>query len=406
MPTELQSFIGLDLGTSAIKGVLVSGKGELLARARRVVDLLRFDQACVEIDPEAHWQSVYGIICELAAQSPAPVAALAMAAAAGNTLLLNVDGSPRTRIISWLDGRETWCPPPKWNVHEVVGWPAIPSFPLAHLHTIHRRHPEVLQGALVGMNNDYLAWRLCGRRALDVSTATPFYLQDQRTFAYHQPFLDAFGLQVDQLPELLPSGTCIGTLLPELVAPGLTSATRIHAGSFDHPAAARALDVMQEDELLISCGTSWVGFYPKAERCISAGELTDPFLAQQGGPWGGIFSVPQIGLRIEAWIGEHFGTGTDRYQTCNAAALAGDTPARRMMLEIIEIFATRLGARRPRRLAMVGGPAEGAAWPTLLAHRLGLPVAVSTFHQDAGAVGAARLAGAPPVPGEYRIFSP
>lgn len=406
MPICKHTFIGLDLGTSAVKGVLVGDDGELLARAKRPVDFLHPRPGFVEIAPEAHWQSVHALICELAAQSPAPVAALSMAAASGNTLLLNADGTPRTNIISWLDARDDWCPPDSWKVHEVVGWPGIPSFPLAHLHWLQQHQPATLKGALVGMNNDYLAWRLCGRRALDHSSATPFYLQDQRTFTYHRPFLDAFGIAEHQLPDLLPSGTRIGTLHPELCAPGLTPATAVVSGSFDHPAAARALDVTQAGDLLVSCGTSWVGFYPVPERRVIAGELADPFLSQSGGPWGSIFSVPQIGLRIEAWIREHYGASADRYARCNADALAGDSPARRMMLETIQTFMTKLGSRSPARLVMAGGPAEGAAWPVLLARQLGIPVAVSAFHQDAGAVGAARIAGAPRVRCEYRTFSP
>ena len=170
--------------------------------------------------------------------------------------------------------------------------------------------------------------------------------------------------------------------------------------------AARALDVTHPDDLLVSCGTSWVGFQPVPERRIAAGVLLDPFLGEAGGPWGRLFSVAQIGLEIEQWIRGRFGDAPDRYATCNAEALAGDTPSRRMMRAIIGRFKARLGSRRPRRLVMAGGPAEGAAWPVLLAHELEIPVGVSPFHQDAGAVGAARLAGAPPVRNAFTWFAP
>ena len=387
-------YIGLDLGTSAIKGVLLADDATVLATGKRAVVFQHPAPNQVEIDPEQHWRDVYGLIQELAAQSPTPVAALAMAAAAGNAMTWENDGTPRSTIISWLDQRSDWMPPEPEKVLDIVGWPALPSFPLAQLHWLRVNRPELLDGAQIGMNNDYLAFRLCGQRGLDYSCATPFYLQNQVTRSYHQPFLDLLGIHSDQLPPLLPSGAVIGTLRPELVSPGLTTATRIIAGSFDHPSAARALGVVEPGDMLLSCGTSWVGFYPTPTRQVIRGELTDPFLSTAGGPWGMMFSIAKIGLDIEAWIRANFGDGADRYRDFNAAALQGDTPARRYMQSIITRFQTRLGDRRPRRLAMAGGPAEGEAWPVLTHEILGIPIDIAPYHQHAGAVGAALIAGA------------
>ena len=107
-----------------------------------------------------------------------------------------------------------------------------------------------------------------------------------------------------------------------------------------------------------------------------------------------MFSIAKIGLDIEAWIRANFGDGADRYRDFNAAALQGDTPARRYMQSIITRFQARLGDRRPRRLAMAGGPAEGEAWPVLAREVLGIPIDIAPYHQHAGAVGAALIAGA------------
>jgi len=165
----MSSYIGLDLGTSAIKGVLLADDGTVLATGKRSVVFQHPAPNQVEIDPEQHWRDVYGLIQELAAQSPTPVAALAMAAAAGNAMTWESDGTPRSPIISWLDHRSDWLPPEPEKVLDIVGWPAIPSFPLAQLRWLRVNRPELLDGAQIGMNNDYLAFRLCGRRGLDHS---------------------------------------------------------------------------------------------------------------------------------------------------------------------------------------------------------------------------------------------
>ncbi|KKL15322.1 hypothetical protein LCGC14_2506750 [marine sediment metagenome] len=84
-------LIGLDVGTSAAKGVLISAQGEQIARAKRPTPFVYPQPSFIEVEPEAHYRSVCDLIQELASKVPAGsrVRALAMAAASGNTLLLD-----------------------------------------------------------------------------------------------------------------------------------------------------------------------------------------------------------------------------------------------------------------------------------------------------------------------------
>ncbi len=102
---KIRFFIGLDLGTSAIKGVLMDSCGGILAEATRSTDLLHPQKGWTELDPEKHYRNVCATICELVATSPGKIDALAMAAASGNTLLTDSKGAPLMNIISWMDRR-------------------------------------------------------------------------------------------------------------------------------------------------------------------------------------------------------------------------------------------------------------------------------------------------------------
>jgi xylulokinase len=385
-------YIGLDLGTSASKGVLYCCKrNAVLARSSCPVHHLRTPDGRDEITPESYWQDTWDLTASLAAQSPAPVRAIACCAASGNTLVCTADGRAKSPIISWLDCRKLPAPCP--DIHDLVGWPWNGGFTLAHLLWLKEHQPELFgPDSHYCMNNDWVQYRLCGHWALDYSSATPSFLQDQKNRCYHRAFLQLLGIGEQQLSPLCPSGTRIGYLRPELCGPGLSSGTAIVSGSFDHPCAARAVQVLQEGELLLSCGSSWVGFQPQNTRTVRPGHLLDPFLRDRSGPWGSMVSLSKIGVELEEWICVNFGSDAQRYERFNAAACSGDGPARRLMQETFRRFQARLGDIPVRRLTMVGGPSEGAGWRDVAREVLSAEIVISEYSKEAGAVGAALLA--------------
>ena len=386
--------IGLDLGTGAIKGVCWNPERGILSTASERIPFLHPQAHWEELDPNAYREQVLRIIRTLAA-SVDSVDGMAFAAASGNTMLCAPDGAPRTNIISWLDNRLDWCPPQEWNVRQVCGWPPGPVFPLMHLEYFRREKPDLLASSIVAMNNDWLCWLLCGRHALDYSNASPFYLFDQKNLQYHHPFLDYYGITERQLPELVPSGSLIGTLKPELCGGALTEKTRIVAGSFDHPTAARAAGVTRPGDMLLSCGTSWVGFYAVSTRdeVPVEGELCDTFESPDGGCWGAMFSVPGIGLEIEQFVCDRYGQNAERYRAFNEEAKKAGTPARQKMQDVVLRFKERFQQHPSfRRVVVCGGPSEGETWPEVLEEVLGVPVELSPYRSHTGAVGAAMLA--------------
>ena len=382
-------FIGLDLGTGAAKGVLYDGS-KIVAGDSTASSFIRNGNA-VEYDPQEHWQGIYGLICKLAAQAPEPVRAISMCAASGNTLITDKNGNPRSNIVSWLDERKESCPDE--NIHEIVGWPWVGGFPFAHLLRMRREEAELFEGDFrVCMNNDWLYFLLTGNFILDHSSATPFYMQDQRTFTYYKPYLEMLKLTEKNLSKLVPCGTIAGNLKKELAAPNLNSDTLIVAGSFDHPAAARALNVVNPDEMLLSCGTSWVGFRPSKERLIREGCLCDPYMIHENGCYGEIISWGKVGLELDAWLAEHYPDKETRYQQFNDDAMSCGK-ARDKMLEMARTFKQKAFPDvKFKRIVLAGGPSESPAWRKYIAEVWDCSIDISIYRKYTGAVGAAMLA--------------
>lgn len=434
-------LIGLDIGTSAIKGVAVTVNGEQLASGRRTVPFEYPRPGHVEVSAQKHYLLLCDLIRELAAQAGTNrrIKALGMAVASGNSILLDADKRPLTRIISWLDQRavdetETILPTlDTEQVHEITGWPWIEMFPLAQLAWLKHYLSDVYTSARYRkMNLEYLLYRLCGRWVLDCSNATTSYLHDQRSRTWYEPYLDMLEIPRQSMSELLPAGTSLGPLRPESrQQTGLDASTELVLGAFDHPCAARATGTLKPGQFLLSCGTSWAAFYPLKRRdpAVQQGMLVDPFL-EPGGPWAGIGALRSIGVNID-WTIDNlivpFGS-ENRYQLFNGAAAAAPAGAGGLYLnplkelsrdpervgQIRGSFAREQIARavmegaafETRRLieryaaagiptaqmAMVGGPSESPIWPQIVADITGLELTLVNG-QNAGAVGAAALAG-------------
>lgn len=422
-------LMGLDLGTSCVKGVVMGETGTLYAKAERSNRYEHPREGWVEADAKTHLRDVCGVIRELAAASPGPIRALAASGASGNTLLTDSAGEPLTPIINWMDSRAAETPPQSLSgltpaaVRKVTGWPCMTSFPIAHLAWLGEHEAERFrQAGRYCMNTDWLLFQWTGQWLMDHSTATTFLLQDQVSGRYHEPYLQRLGISERKLSTLVDSGTSAGRIRAEAAREtGLSTDTEIVTGSFDHPSAARAVGVLDPGSLMISCGTSWVGFFPEMDRSriVEAELLCDPFLLGQGGPWGAMFSVPKIGQTIDAYVRECIAPGeVDPYAIFSEAAAEASPGAEGLRIDLREPMqavndsranisrAVMEGAAhllkglldglsphgfRFRSAVMTGGPSRSRVWSDIVGEITGLTLTSGTAHS--GAKGAAMLAG-------------
>ncbi len=387
-------FIGFDLGTSSIKAVRWNRQDGIVAKSSRKAPMQYPAENQVEMDAEEYLSLVTDILAELAAVPGEPIAAIAMAAASGNTVLCSPeDSKPLTPIISWLDKRLDWRPPSDWNTRETSGWPCGGTFPLMHLEYFRRTCPELLDSARIAMSNDLITWRLTGKHVLDYSSGTPFYLINQKERRYEKKYLEHYGITEDRLPSLADTGTPVGRLLPRYVTGCLTPETIVAAGSFDHPAAALASGVTQYGDILLSCGTSWVVFAPVPNRdTVPLSELADPFLSASGGCWGAISSLAYIGIEIDKFVHDHFGEDSGCYARFEEESKDKNSPAAAFMLDVVTRFKAKTKNHHIERAVMTGGPSNSPTWIRYMEEELNIKITTSPYHDHAGSVGAAMIA--------------
>jgi sugar (pentulose or hexulose) kinase len=428
-----ECLIGLDVGTSALKGVLLSISGRVVAQVISSFEYNRNPNGIVEFDADLQYMQVACALRRLFASLPTGslLAGISMSFASGNTLLVDSASNPIMPAISWMDTRATdeitgvFGAQDAFEVHNRVGWPLTGQFPLAHLAWLRRHRPDLLERAnKVCMTSDYILHRLTDRWGIDPSTATTSYLQNQHLSRWHLPYLSDLGISEDKLPPILPSTSRLGGInVKASIETGLPFGTPIVLGAFDHPSAARGAGVLESGRMLLSCGTSWVGFYPTEDRqtAIQQSMLIDPFLRPRG-PWGAMFSVSSVGVAVDRIIQRYISTSPDRYPTFDRLAESAppgaggliidpfaemslidlsmhsqEEIARAIMEGTCYLIKSKMEALREAGITatsinMAGGPSDTHPWPQILCDVLGMELTIING-SCAGAVGAAVLAG-------------
>ena len=422
--------IGLDLGTSSAKAVLFSTEKGVVAK-----DSADFTYApaylpdgseYLGINMENFYRTICAVIKNLVKKMPesADFGGIAMASASGNSVICDKDGNAIVDGYSWLNKpmseeiAEVFGKDFGPEVRESSGWGLAPSFPLGQLSHLRVHAPELLDCAhTVAMTTEYVLHRLTGKWGMDVSTATPFYLLDQKKSAWNEDYLTVLGIPVSKLPPLRESGDLLGEMNATGAADtGLSVGTKVYLGSFDHPTAARACNIEKQGDLLISCGTSWVCFFPMNDRKeIMKHQLSsDPFLTPDG-PWGTICSLARASERIKAVVDQYISADDNKFLLLDELASAAprgaqglsfnpmeDVPdlsgyskqniARALMEGIAYALKARMGdIVKIERITMCGGPSVSPVWRAVLADIFGVPVNV-TYGPHSGAVGAAMYA--------------
>ena len=426
--------IGLDLGTSAVKGILADENENIIASAECKFCYSSPNPNEVISDADDFLASCYDVLRTLSKSLPADgeLVAVCEASASGNLLLLDKNNNPISPIYNWQDARTTTETEDVLgkeladDVFNIVGWGCKTVMPLAILCWLKVHQPEMLKKAsFVTMSTEYLNYRLCNEWGVSPSAGTPFHLIEQEKGKYYKPYLDKLGITEDMLPPILPIGEQIGTVTEEAAEKtGLPVGTPIKLGTFDHIAGGIGAGVTKPGQMMLSCGTSWVFFIPTKERdaSVKAELLTDPFLSSFGGSWCCMKSLPSIAHNINEYVFRYISNDKDCFTKLDEYCLAADKDANGLvidpfvhpddaadlsgcdktdiaraimvgvstklketfkMLEDIGVFA--------QSVVMVGGPSRSKVWQSVISEITGVEVkpASGAF---TGALGAAKIA--------------
>ncbi|WP_126282371.1 xylulokinase [Burkholderia stagnalis] len=264
-------YIGLDLGTSGVKAVLLDRDGAVRASASRPLPVSRPRPRWSEQAPRDWWDAACGALEALVAGAraagidPHEIGALGLTGQMHGATLLDAHGDVLRPAILWNDGRaDAECAELEWlapALRAVAGNLAMPGFTAPKLMWVRRHEPDLFARiAHVLLPKDYLRYRLTGVFATDPSDAAGTLWLDVAKRDYDDTLLAACGLSRAQMPAVFEGNCITGTLLPALARTLGLREIPVVAGGGDNAAGAVGVGIVRPGDALLSLGTSGVYF--------------------------------------------------------------------------------------------------------------------------------------------------
>lgn len=245
-----RTVLAIDLGTTAVKCALYTPVGEEVASTVREYELQTPAPNHVEVDVDTYWTSIRDCLASLWAAAGVrrgEVASLAISAQGETLVPVDATGHALRPAIVWLDNRanqesaELAARFSAAEIYERTGQPEmLATWPAAKLLWLARHEPNVVaRTAKYLLIEDYLLARLTGEYVTECSLATSTCYWDLGTKTWWPEMLDVLGVSVGQLPVVVEPGAPIGRVR-EAVAEelGLDRTTLVCAGALDQACGA------------------------------------------------------------------------------------------------------------------------------------------------------------------------
>jgi xylulokinase len=428
-------FIGLDLGTSSLKGLVIDDAQNIFAESIVPLQVNRLHDGWSEQAPQDWLDAVEAVMEALAKQVDlSGVRAIGLSGHMHGATLLDVSDAVLRPCILWNDIRsadEAAKLDADPMFRRLTGNIVFPGFTAPKLSWVRTHEPDLFeQVAKVLLPKDYLRLWLSGEHVAEMSDAAGTSWLDVGKRDWSDDLLAATGLTRSHMPRLVEGSEASGTLRAALASRwGLRANVIIAGGGGDNAASAIGVGVVKGGDAFVSLGTSGVlfaatdAYQPDAASAVHSfchavpdtwhqmgvilaasdamswfgrvlGATPEDMTAELGplqAPSNTLF-LPYLGgertphndsvIRASFLNLDH---GTDRH-ALTRAVIEGVTFAVRDSFDALTSTGTKI-----ERLLAVGGGSKSEYWVQAIATALGLPISIPVSGDFGGAFGAARL---------------
>jgi xylulokinase len=263
-------YLGLDIGTSGVKAVIIDEDGHVLGQGTAPLVVSRPYELWSEQDADSWWDATGLAVKALDPDLRAKVQAIGLSGQMHGATLLGQDDRPLRPAILWNDGRsfaeceelEALAP----QSRSITGNLAMPGFTAPKLLWVKKHEPEVFdQIRTVLLPKDYVRLCMTGEKASDMADSAGTLWLDVAKRDWSDAMLAATGLSRDHMPGIIEGSAVSGTLRADIAESWGMQTVPVAAGGGDCAASAAGIGMVGDGDALLSLGTSGVIFVSTAD---------------------------------------------------------------------------------------------------------------------------------------------
>lgn len=406
-------YIGIDLGTSACKGILTNRDGQILGEHSVSYPVSSPHTNWSEQSPEDWYNAAVEILSVLSHGRENEIHGVGIAGQMHGLVMLDENDQVIRPAILWNDGRSTEQTAYLNRLDilpELCGNIAFPGFTAPKILWVKENEPEhFARTKKICLPKDYLAYRLTGVFSSDYSDAAGMLLLDVANKRWSAELCELCDITIDMLPTLYESYEPVSKLKPEYNLPNAI----LCAGAGDNAGAAVGTNTLRNGDCSISLGTSGTIFLPCDEFNTTCGTALHNFAHANGkfhlmgcilsaascNKWwtrdilDTDFSDPkspsygQTGIYFLPYLTGERCPHNDVHARGAFIGLSANTSREEMSLAIMEGVAYALrdcveaGGVKINRAVLCGGGAVSKVWQTILANVLGADIYLTETEQ-------------------------
>jgi xylulokinase len=268
MPSTL---LGLDIGTSGSKALLVDPDGQVLASSTVEYPMYTPRPLWAEQDPADWWDATIEAIrrvLQTSGSKPKQIAGVGLTGQMHGLVILDEQGEVLRPCIMWNDQR-SWAQCAEItqkigesNLLQLIANPILPGFTAPKILWVHEFEPQIYSRiAHVLLPKDYIRYKLTGQYATEVSDASGTALHDVKNRLWSEQMLSALDIPPDWMPTCYESPVPSTTISPAAAeATGLLAGTPVAGGGGDQAAQAVGSGIIRQGVVSVTLGTSGVVF--------------------------------------------------------------------------------------------------------------------------------------------------
>ena len=260
-----RTVIGVDIGTTAVKAVLVSSEGYIIDEVREAHDLISLKPGWAEENAADWWRNTIAALRKLKEHSPdlfSRVECVGITGMLPAIVMLDEDGEPVRNTIQQNDARSVEQIRfiterlDQEELFRLTGGYTNQQHILPRMMWVRDNEPDVFARMRWVMGSyDYIVYKLTGVRSIEMNWAVESGLFDIRKQVWLTDMMEQFSFDPSWFPQVNPSMSIIGTVTAEAAALcGLKEGTAVIAGSADHVASTLSAGIINEGDLLIKFG--------------------------------------------------------------------------------------------------------------------------------------------------------